>query len=276
MTDALDHPEAAQLVDSLVASGGGHVAYESGAPGRQIAIAAGAHLAARTGMPLTVIDFRHLLPQIHTTVTELHPDLICTPMAAGEALQHPERNTAGVLVVHADLLHDPGTREALLARAAAADRLIVASRADDAFALHTLPGPRFTVSVRAPMPPAPPNTSSPGNHRRFEAEVGMHPHWLAELRQRKERLIRQIKQGAAGPHGPADAKEFTETVSFEELARAMQNADPDELRRRIEHLQDQQGQRAAINHAPQQATPDHGQAQSAAHQQRGHQNPGLT
>lgn len=32
MNDAIDHPEAAQLVDSLVASGGGHVAYEFGAP----------------------------------------------------------------------------------------------------------------------------------------------------------------------------------------------------------------------------------------------------
>ncbi|MET9012550.1 hypothetical protein ABZX74_16745 [Streptomyces olivaceoviridis] len=60
MNDAIDHPEEAQLVDSLVASGGGHVTYEFGAPGRQIAVAAGAHLAARTGTPLTVIDFRHL------------------------------------------------------------------------------------------------------------------------------------------------------------------------------------------------------------------------
>ncbi|MEU3657736.1 hypothetical protein AB0E67_34265 [Streptomyces sp. NPDC032161] len=183
MNDAIDHPEAARLVDSLVASGGGHVAYEFGAPGRQIAVAAGAHLAARTGMPLTVIDFRHLLPQVRTTVTELHPDLAWTPMSAGEAVQHPERNTGGVLVVHADLLHDPGTREALLAQAAAADRLIVASRSDtDASVLHTFPGPRFAVSARAPMPPVPPKASGPDIHRRFAAAIGTsYPDRFAEL-----------------------------------------------------------------------------------------------
>ncbi|WP_435059665.1 hypothetical protein [Streptomyces sp. bgisy060] len=278
MNDAIDHPEAAQLVDSLVASGGGHVAYEFGAPGRQIAVAAGAHLAARTGMPLTVIDFRHLLPQIRTTVTELHPDLICTPMAAGEAVQHPERNTGGVLVVHADLLHDPGTREALLARAAAADRLIVASRSDtDTSVLRTLPGPRFAVSARAPRPPVPPKASGPDIHRRFAAAIGTsYPDRFAELEERQQRFVRQLKQGTPGEHYTAGAEEFTETVSFEDLAEAVQNADPDELRRRIARLHDQQGQRAAANPAPQQTTRDHGQAQSAAHQQQGYQRPGLT
>lgn len=265
MTDTIDHPEAAQLIDSLVASGGGHVTYDFGAPGRQIAVAAGAHLAARTGMPLTVIDFRHLLPQIRTTVTELHPDLACTPLPADEAVQHPERNTGGVLVVHADLLHDPGTREALLARTATADRLIVASRADDASALHTLPGPRFAVSARAPIPPAPPNASGLGIHTRSEAAIGTsYPHWLAEMRERKERLIRQIKQGAPSAHDPVGFEEFD--VSFEELTEAVQNADPDELRRRIARIQ-------AVPPAPdatQPPTRDHGQGQAHAatqHQQ---------
>ncbi|MFF7115414.1 hypothetical protein ACFY91_24325 [Streptomyces albogriseolus] len=274
MNDAIDHPEAAQLVDSLVASAGGHVAYEFGAPGRQIAVAAGAHLAARAGMPLTVIDFRHLLPQIRTTVTELYPDLACTPMSAGEAVQHPERHRGGVLIVHADLLHDPGTREALLARAAAAHRLIVASRADtDEPVLNTLPGPRYRVRA---LPTVPRSDSDPGNYRRFEAEVGTHPHWLADLREHKERLIRQIKQGAAGAHEPVTFEEFD--ISSEELNKAVQNADPDELRRRIARLQDQQGQRATAHpapSAPQQITRDHGQAQSAAHQQQGHHH-GLT
>lgn len=231
--DAIDHPEAAQLVDSLVASGGGIVVYEFGAPGRQIAVAAGAHLAACTGTSLTAIDFRHLLPQIRATVAELHPDLTCTPISVSEAVQHPERHSGGVLVVHADLLHDPGTREALLTRAAAADRLIVASRADtEESVLNALPGPRFTVRARALMPPVPRNESGPGSYRRFEAAVGTsYPHWLAELRERKERLIRQIKQGAPGAHDPVGFEEFD--VSSEELTEAVQNADPDELRRRI-------------------------------------------
>ncbi|MEU7031889.1 hypothetical protein AB0A60_34980 [Streptomyces sp. NPDC046275] len=276
MSDAIDHPEAAQLVDSLVDSGGGIIAYEFGAPGRQIAIAAGAHLAARTGTSLTAIDFRHLLPQIRATVAELHPDLACTPMSVGEAVRHPERNTGGVLVVHADFLHDPGTREALLARAAAADRLIVASRAGtEEPVLNTLPGPRFTVRA---LPAVPRSDSGPGIHKRFEASVGTSsPPWLAEMRERKERLIRQIRQGAPGAQDPVGFEEFD--VSFEELTEAMQNADPDELRRRIARLQDQQGQRAAAHPAPaapQQITRDHGQAQSVAHQQQGHQSPGLT
>ncbi|MFD7957289.1 hypothetical protein ACFV4X_27850 [Streptomyces ardesiacus] len=224
---------------------------------------------------MTAIDFRHLLPQIRTTVAELHPDLACTAMSAGEAVQHPERHRGGVLVVHADLLHDPGTREALLARAAAADRLIVASRADtEQPVLNTLPGPRYTVRA---LPAVPRSDSGPGNYRRFEAEVGTHPHWLADLGERKERLIRQFKQGAAGAHDPVTFEEFD--ISSEELNKAVQNADPDELRRRIARLQDQQGQRAAAHPAPaapQQITRDHGQAQSAAHQQQGHQSHGLT
>ncbi|MER6573689.1 hypothetical protein ABT288_48040 [Streptomyces sp. NPDC001093] len=46
MTDVLTHPEAAQLVDALVAAQGGLVAYGLGASGRQVAVAAGARLAA--------------------------------------------------------------------------------------------------------------------------------------------------------------------------------------------------------------------------------------
>lgn len=283
MNDAINHPEAAQLVDSLVASGGGLVSYEFGAPGRQIAVAAGAHLAARTGTSLTVIDFRHLLSQIRATVAELHPDLTCTPMPAGEAVQYPERHTGGVLVVHTDLLHDPGTREALLARAGTADRLIVASRADvDESMLNALPSPRsrFVVSARAPMPPVHPNASSPKIRRRFEAASGTsYSDGFAEMRERQERFVRQLKQGAPGEHDTVGVEEFTEAVSFEELTKAVQNADPAELRRRIARVQEQQGQRAADYPAPatpQQVTRDHGQEQSAAHQQQGSQGIGLT
>ncbi|MFF8617181.1 hypothetical protein [Streptomyces sp. NPDC015350] len=268
MSDPIDHPEAAQLVDALVDSGGGIVAYEFGAPGRQIAVAAGAHLAARTGTSLTVIDFRHLLPQVRTTVAELHLDLVCTPMSAGEAVQHPERNTGGVLVVHADFLHDPGTREALLARAAAADRLIVASCADTEEPVrNTFPGPRFTVRA---LPAVPRSDSGPGIHKRFEAAVGTSsPPWLAEMRERQERFVRQLKQGAPGAHDLVGFEEFD--VSFEELTEAVQTADPDELRRRIAQIQQQHSQRATGSPAPDAPPPrDHGHSEghaAAQHQQ---------
>ncbi|MFH8260498.1 hypothetical protein [Streptomyces roseolus] len=266
MSDAIDHPEAAQLVDALVDSGGGLVAYEFGAPGRQIAIAAGAHLATRTGTSLTVIDFHHLLPQIHATVAELHPDLACTPMSVGEALQHPQRHRGGVLVMHADFLHDPATRETLLARAAADDRLIVASSAHtEDPVLDTLPGPRFMVRA---LPTAPRSDSGPGIRQRFEASVSTWtPPWLAEIRERKERLIRQLKQGAPGAHDPVGSQEID--VSFEELAKALQNADPDEIRRRIAHVQQQHSQRA-IGSPALDATPphDHGQGHAAAQHQQ--------
>ena len=66
---------------------------------------------------------------------------------------------------------------------------------------------------------------------------------------------------------------------FEELAEAVQNADPDELSQRIERVQQQQRQRMTGYPAPglpQQATRDHGQEQSAAHQQQGPQGIGRT
>ncbi|MFI0813528.1 hypothetical protein [Streptomyces echinatus] len=279
MNDAIDHPEAARLVDSLVASGGGILSYELGAPGRQIAIAAGAHLAARAGAPLTVIDFNHLLPQIRAPVAEVHPDLACTPLSVGEAVQYPEHHSDGVLVMQAYFLNDFATREALLARASAADRLIVATRADlEEPAVNTLPGPRYVVRAHDLMPPGLRNGSSPGIYERYRAAAGTPlSRWLADVGERKERFIRQIKQGAPGAHDPVGFEEFD--VSAEDLAEALQNADPDELRRRIARLQDQQGQRAAAHPAPaapQQITRDHGQAQSAAHQQQSHQSPGLT
>lgn len=232
MNDAFNvstHAEAAQLVDSLVAAGGGLVSYEFGAPGREIAVAAGAQLAADSGRSLTVIDFRHLLPQVGATIAELHPDLLCTLLPVGEAIEHPERITGGVLVVHTDLLHDAETREVLLARAGTADSLIVAARADVAESvLNALPGPRFAVSARDLMQRPGRLDATPGIDMRFVAVSGRNP--VAELRERQERSI-----------GPVDPENSTETVSFEEFAEAMQNADPGQLRRDIERAEEQQG-----------------------------------
>jgi hypothetical protein len=143
MNEALSHPEAAQLIDSLVASGGGHLSYSLGAPGREMTVAAGARLAAANGTPLTVVDFRHLHAQIRSIVAGLHPDLPCTVLSAGEAAQQ-SRSPEGVWVVHTELLRAPSIRDALLTLARNADTLITAGRDDLGEPLpDALAAPRF-------------------------------------------------------------------------------------------------------------------------------------
>ncbi|WP_331732382.1 hypothetical protein OG613_47905 (plasmid) [Streptomyces sp. NBC_00015] len=277
MTDVLTHPEAAQLVDSLVASGGGLVSYAFGAPGRQIAAAAGARLAADSGTSLTVVDFRHLLPQMRSVVDEVRPGLACTVISAGEAVQQP-RNTEGVLVVHAEVLHDPRTREALLAMAATADSLVVAS--SDGFdepALDDLAIPRFVFRPGDLMSPVP---QEPPPRPRLREREPAPPHEVPSSRrdlaapagERGQRLLRQ-----AG----TEAESGQETVNDKELDDLVQNSDPDELSRRIGGIRDQQRQRAADHPAPAlapgvPAARDHGQEQAAAHQQHRPQGPGRT
>ncbi|MER6847027.1 hypothetical protein AB0A81_26465 [Streptomyces flaveolus] len=143
MNEVLSHPEAAQLIDSLVASGGGHLSYSIGAPGREMTVAAGARLAAANGTPLTVVDFRHLHAHIRSIVAGLHPDLPCTVLSAGEAAQ-PSRSPEGVWVVHTELLRAPSIRDALLTLARNADPLITAGRDDLGEPLpDALAAPRF-------------------------------------------------------------------------------------------------------------------------------------
>ncbi|MEU3822981.1 hypothetical protein AB0E74_25645 [Streptomyces sp. NPDC030392] len=80
------------------------------------------------------------------------------------------------------------------------------------------------------------------------------------MEERKQRLLRQLNRRVQDDRGP---------VSFEEFAAALQDADPDELRQRIEHLQQQQRQRSADHPTPgprQQATRGHGPGQSAGNQ----------
>lgn len=229
--------EVAQLVDSLVASGGGLVSYELGAPGRQIALTAGVQLAAESGRSLTVIDFRHLLPQIRATIAELDPDLDCTLMPVGEAIEHPERFTGGILVLQSDLLHDINTREALLALATSADSTIVAALADvDESVLNPLPGPRFVASAPEPIQRPGRIDPTPGIDLRFEAVSGSaHADPFAGMAERKERLIRQLMQRAPGGSEPVD---------LEELAETMQNADLDQPRQNTRRSEEEQGQRA--------------------------------
>ncbi|MGW3930382.1 hypothetical protein ACWECC_20105 [Streptomyces microflavus] len=223
--------QSAQLVDSLVASGGGLVSYELGGPGKEIALAAGAQLASESGRPLTVVDFRHQLPQISITIAELAPDLPCTLLPLGEAIEHPERFTGGILVLHSSLLHDAGTRKALLALAGTADSVIVAARADvDQSVLNALPGSRFVAGAPEPMQRPGRLDPPPGIDMRFEAVANADP--FAGLKERKERFIRQLRQGTRGGSGPGGLEAVPETVSFddyEELAEAMQNAVPGPL-----------------------------------------------
>ncbi|WP_457470128.1 hypothetical protein [Streptomyces sp. TE4109] len=179
-----------------------------------------------------MIDFHHLLSQVRAVITELDPHLPCTLLPVGEAVEHPERFTGGILVIHTDLLRAPG-REALLARAGTADSLIVAARADvDDSVLNTLPGTRsarFVLSAREPMQRPGRLDAMPGIDMRFEAVSGnTNADPFAEA---KDRFIRQLKQGAPATNNPVDPKEFTGIVSFEERLEAVRTADPDEIRR---------------------------------------------
>lgn len=280
MNDVLTHPEAAQLVDSLVASGGGLVSYGFGAPGRQIAAAAGARLAADSGTSLTVVDSRHLLPQLRKVVDEVSPGLACALISAADAARQP-RSTDGVLVLHAELLHDPRTREALLAMASTADSLIVASSYDfDEPALDALALPRFDFRHSELTPPIPHEPGQgPGVRERHETvrpSVGSsHPQeqvtawWAAPAGERRQRLLQQISP---------EAESGQDTLSYDEVVQAIQTTDLDEVRRRIERLQEQ-WQRAADHPVPalgpgRPAAHDHGQEQTAAHQQHSPQGPG--
>lgn len=283
MNDVLTHPEAAQLVDALVTSAGGLVSYEFGAPGRQIAVAAGARLAADNGTSLTVVDFRHLLAQNRSVVHAVHPGLACAVISAGEAAQQP-RSTDGVLVVHAEILQDPRTREALLAMAGTADSLIVASAEGfDEPALDALAIPRF---VFRPSDLAPPLPHEPGQgpevrERHEPARPSVVPPrprdqvaaWqAAPARERRQRLLRQISP---------EAESGQDTLTHDEVVQAIQNTDPDDVRRRIEQLQEQERQRAAAHPAPalgpgRLAAHDRGQEQATAHQQHRPQSPGRT
>ncbi|WP_225638576.1 hypothetical protein [Streptomyces solaniscabiei] len=192
MNEVLSHPEAAQLIDSLVASGGGHLSYSIGAPGREMTVAAGARLAAANGTPLTIVDFRHLHAHIRSTVAGLHPDLPCTVLSAGEAAQQSQ-NPEGVWVVHTELLRAPSIRDALLTLARNADTLITAGRDDLGEPLpDALAAPRFVFR------PSDPNTLHSQAALQRPAPAGP---------EREQRLVRQ------NPPAPGQ-----DPVSIEEFA----------------------------------------------------------
>ncbi|MGW6144425.1 hypothetical protein [Streptomyces sp. NPDC055140] len=277
MNDALSDPEAAQLVDSLVASGGGVLSYGLGAGGREIAVAAGALLATDTGTQLMVVDSRLLRHQIRATVTASHPDLTWAFMSIGEAIQYPERNIGGVLVITADLtvdrLRNPGILEALRARADTADRVIVASRHVDEPVLNAFASQhaRFVLS---PGVPASPVSYQPRHHamaRGADETETVRPSAAPSHVQfpppsieidlwagvrRKQQFIRQLSPAEAPAQDP---------VSYEDLGSVMDSVDPDELRARAEQVRARQRQRAADYPAP--PEPDPGRPAPQAHEQ---------
>ncbi|WP_234329539.1 MULTISPECIES: hypothetical protein [unclassified Streptomyces] len=92
------------------------------------------------------------------------------------------------------------------------------------------------------------------------------PRWEPPSREERQRRLRQIR-GGRSEH---------DTVSFEEFAELM-HPDPGEFSRRIGQVRDQLQQRAADYPAaaPQRrATRDHGQEQTATHQQQRSQGTG--
>jgi hypothetical protein len=301
MSDFLTHPEAGPLVDSLVASQGGLLFYEFGAPGREIAVAAGARLAAERGTALTVVAVRHLLPQARSVVEDVRPGLTCTLLPPGEAVQRPHQAVDGVLVLHVDLLQDPGTREALLAMAGSAGNVVVASGggAGEA-ALNTLHLARFVLRQAASAAqPAPGGTPSPATGQQRQSTgpgiATSRPHapeapWRpASVGQREQRLLRQNSRQAEPPNVEevtldgsrempvGQGQALTAAASLEGLRDAVAD-NPEGLRQRIARVTAQQEQRTAGYPAPgvpQRLGRDHGQEQSAAHQQQSPRGIGL-
>lgn len=245
----LNHPRIAEVVDTLVAAGGGRVTYDTGGGGREMLIAAGAQLAAETRAPLTIVEARVLHSEIRAFVREMQPDIRCAVISADEAALQPAGSVNGVLAVHADVLRDADVRQPLLAMAHSADHLVVARHDYSDTTLDALATPGLVLRLRDLMPPGP------------------RPNPVA-VRERKQRFIRQL-------NAQKDA------MSFEDLAEMMQNVDPDEVRNRIAQIQEKYAGLSEL--ARQQlAAPrtrdarEHGQEQSAAHQQQGSQRPGLT
>lgn len=283
-SSVLKDPRIAGIVDSLVAAGGGRVTYDTGCGGREMFIAAGAHLAAETGAQLTILEARVLHSEVRAFVRELQPDVRSAVISADEAALQPAGSVTGVLAVHADVLRDSDVREPLLAMARSADHLVVARHDYSDTTLDSLATPGLVLRRHDLMPPVTQNPGPrPGVAERREAAtrpgtIASGPRALAAARlwtrlsseERKQRFIRQLKQSAE-----------QDRLEFDEFAELVLNADPDEVRRRLEQLQDQQRQRAAEypgpGHPPgQDHGQDHGQEQAAAHQQQRPQGPGRT
>ncbi|MER5615904.1 hypothetical protein [Streptomyces sp. NPDC002215] len=259
-TSVLNHPRIAEIVDTLVAAGGGRVTYDTGGGGRETLIAAGAQLAAETRAPLTIVEARVLHSETRAFVREVQPDIRCAVISADEAAFQPAGSINGVLAVHADVLRDVDVRQPLLAMAHSADHLIVARHDYSDTTLDALATPGLVLRLRDLRPPAPrPNPVAVPT---------------PDMEERKQWFIGQL-----------NAPFEQDVASFEDLAEMMQNVDPGEVRNRIAQIQEKYAglselarQQLAASHTTPRTRDarEHGQEQSAVHQHQGSQRPGLT
>lgn len=263
-SSVLKHPKIAEVIDSLVAAGGGRVTYDIGGGGREILLAAGARLAAETNAPLMIVESPVLHSEVRAFVRELQPEVRSAVISADEAALQPAGSIKGVLAVHADVLRDADVRQPLLAMAHSADQLVVARHDYSDTTLDSLATPGLVVRLRDLMPPPAP--------RPDPIAVRWTPPAMEE---RKQRVIRQLNQRLLPEQdGP----------SVEDFAELMQNVDPDEVRSRIAQMQEKYAGLSELARHQLVSRParrprdarEHGQEQSAPHQQQDTHRPGLT
>ncbi|MEU3872595.1 MULTISPECIES: hypothetical protein [Streptomyces] len=163
-SSVLKHPRIAEVVETLVAAGGGRITYDVGGGGREMLIAAGARLAAETNTQVTIVEARSLHSDVRAFVREVQPEARSAVISAEEAALQPVGSINGVLAVHADVLRDADVRKPLLAMAHSADHLLVARHDYSDTTLDALATPGIVLRLRDLMPPAPrpaPITLSP-------------------------------------------------------------------------------------------------------------------
>ncbi|MFH8260499.1 hypothetical protein [Streptomyces roseolus] len=259
----LKHRRIAEVIETLVEAGGGCITYDVGGRGRETLLAAGARLAAQTNAPLTIVEARSLHSDVRAFVREVQPETRSAVLSPEEAALQPAGSIDGVLAVHADVLRDADVRKPLLAMARSADHLFVARHDYSDTTLDALATPGLVLRLRDLMPSAPrpaPVTLTPPP---MDMGVAL-------------RLIRQAN---------ADVLPDQDLGVLDEMAEALQRADPAEVRQRLGELRGkyEAAMRLArrLRAAPAPTDPprtprDHGQQQSAAHQQHRSQGTGLT
>ncbi|MFF8617182.1 hypothetical protein [Streptomyces sp. NPDC015350] len=262
-SSVLKHPRVVGVVETLVDAGGGCITYDTGGGGREILIAASARLAAETNAPLTIVEARVLHSEARAFVSELQPKVRSAVISAQEAALQPTGSIRGVLAVHADVLRDADVRKPLLAMARSAGNLVVARHDYSETTLDALATPGLVLRLRDLMPSAPRPAPMPLTPPPMDMSVAL-------------RLVRQAN---------SDVLSDQDLGVFDEMAEALQRADPAEVRQRVGELRSKyettielarQRRAAAATTDPPRMPLDHGQAQSAAHQQHRSQGTGLT
>ncbi|MCQ1582425.1 hypothetical protein [Streptomyces parvus] len=261
-SSVLNYPRIAEAVETLVDAGGGRITYDIGGGGRETLLAAAARLAAQTNAPLTIVEARSLHSDVRAFVREVQPEARSAVIAAEEAALQPAGSINGVLAVHADVLRDADVRKPLLAMAHSADHLLVARHDYSDTTLDALATPGLVLRLRDLMPSAPrpaPITLTPPP---MDMSVALG-------------LVQQANRDVL-----PDQVEV-----FDEMAEVLKRTDPAEVKQRVGELRSKyeatielaRRRRAATGPTDLPRTPlDHGQEQSAAHQQHRSQGTGLT